>query len=112
MSSSIIKFIYSGSKVSKISDGDTFEAYTMLTFDHRVKTKIRLARIDCPERGEDGWLPAKEFTTALLRNTAVDLHVLALDNWKRWICEVYLNGENVSDLLLATNHAVIYKRGR
>ena len=104
------KFIYKNVQCTRVIDGDTIECNIMLTFDTRLTTKVRLARIDTPEMNEEDGPIAKEYVKNLVQNKRVDLYVTTKDSWGRMIAEVHIKEENLSDLLLESGLAVRYKK--
>lgn len=102
-------------------DGDTTYLRVSASYDfgfHVVSTfsarqKFRLARINCPELSKPGGPEARQFTVDWLTAHEVGLRVTSLraDNYgDRWDAEVRdgVTGENLSDALLASGHAVPY----
>lgn len=90
--------------VVKIVDGDTIDVDVDLGFHINVLTRFRLARINAPEiRGkerEEG-LKSKEFLIELLWEKDVIIKSEKYKGkWGRWIAEVEIDGQNVSDLLV------------
>ena len=96
-----------------VVDGDTVDLDIDLGFYLTARHRVRLSRIDCPEKfGEtkDAGLAAKEFTTNELLGKEVQLVTRKTDSFKRWLGEIYYekDGEirNISDELLSNDHAV------
>ena len=103
------KFIYKNSKCVRVVDGDTIELLIMLTFNLKIKKKIRLARIDAPEMKELDGDKIKQYVKALVLNRRVDVYVTAKDGWGRWIAEIeYGDGINLSDHLLEEGLVEVY----
>ena len=103
-------------------DGDTTYLRVTAEYDfgfHVVSTfsarqKFRLARVNCPELRTPEGPAARQFTIDWLAAHAADLRVTSLraDNYgDRWDAEVRdgVTGENLSDALLASGHAVPYR---
>ncbi|MGE3151488.1 MAG: thermonuclease family protein [Nitrospiraceae bacterium] len=80
-------------------DGDTF-AYN--------GTKVRLRGIDAPETGTPGGFEAAQRLAALLREGAITIVPVSQDVYGRTVADVFLNGQNVADVLIAEGYA---KRG-
>ena len=104
-------FLYSNTRCLRVVDGDTIDCAILLTPDSlSIKKRIRLARIDTPEMHEDGGHEAKQAMVDLIQNKKVDLHVLGKDSFGRWIAEVILAQENISDLMLRRGLAEVYRK--
>ncbi len=92
-------------QVYKVIDGDTFDAFPV--------GRVRLADIDAPERGEEGYSEAKEALTSLILNKKVYLDVddiYVMDRYSRLICVVYIRKDpehllNVNKWLLDKGYA-------
>ncbi len=91
--------------VTKIIDGDTLDV------DDK---RIRLALVDTPEHGEQGYMEATQFTESLcpLRSTAyIDIDDgQPVDKYGRTVAVVYCGGNNLNAELVKNGHAEIYKR--
>lgn len=93
--------------VSRIIDGDTF--------DTTSEGRVRLADVDCPEYGEDGYNEAKSFLISLISGKTVYLDiddVYETDKYGRLICVVYVKHnsthyKNVNKALLVGECTVI-----
>lgn len=94
--------------VTEVIDGDTFDVYGEDT--------IRLADIDCPESGEEGYQEAKDFLTSWISSKPVYLDIDDIyrfdSSGNRIVCVVYAiyNSThllNINKLLLNEGHAVI-----
>lgn len=83
-------------------DGDTLRCS-----DERV----RLARIDTPERREVGFREAKDHLAVLIRGIEVRCVVRKREKYGRLLGECNVNGQNLSDAMLASGLAERY-RGR
>lgn len=103
-------------------DGDTIWLHVSMALDfgfHIVTTnsarmKFRLARCNAPEMSTPEGPLARVFTLNWLHAHAANLRVTSLhaDNYgDRWDGEVYdaVSGENLSDALIASGHAVVMK---
>lgn len=101
--------------VVNVVDGDTVDCEIDLGFYTKVVHRIRLLRINCPEKfGEtkEQGLIAKEFTINELLGKEVQLLTQKTDSFKRWLGEIFYekDGEirNISDELLRSGNAVEY----
>lgn len=91
------------SKVTKVIDGDTIEI--------EGGERIRLAIINTPEKWEEGWKEAKNYTTerCLGKDVVIDLDSNQDRTYGRLVGLVYcgVEGYFVNLELLATNNAVV-----
>ncbi|RPJ57201.1 MAG: nuclease [Acidobacteria bacterium] len=88
-----------------VSDGDTIS----VMWEDRA-FKIRLEGIDCPEGGQDFSNRAKQFTSDLVFGKVVTVRVTDLDNYRRMIGRVYVDGKDVSLELVKVGLAWHFKR--
>lgn len=94
--------------VVNVIDGDTLDIDIDLGFTCRSKQRFRLARIDTPERGQPGWAEATEFLKRSALGRTASLEVTKTDKYGRYLCELFIDGVNVNDLLLASGLAKLY----
>ncbi|MCP9755288.1 nuclease [Lacihabitans sp. CCS-44] len=105
------------SDVVGVMDGDTIEL-RMVSSDPRSKTRvgknlrIRLAHVDCPERGMPFYQNAKRFTSEkCYRKTVKIVHNNEYDRYGRLVGEVILpNGTNLNQELVKAGMALHYKK--
>lgn len=96
---------YSGKSI-KVDDGDTF---TFLS-SRKNSYRIRLEGIDAPEKGMPYANKSKEFLAALLLDQVIELRVVSIDRYNRYVCKVYCNGVSVNLLMLQAGYAWHYKQ--
>lgn len=91
-------------KVEKIIDGDTIQV--------RYKSnsiKVRLWGIDTPEYHQAYSRVAKKFTSGLVKNAAVNLHLKDWDNYGRMVAIVTLaDGRSLNEELLKSGLAWVH----
>jgi micrococcal nuclease len=89
--------------VTKVVDGDTLDVNSV---------RVRLALVDTPERGQNGYQPAKDFVKKLCLggNAEVDIDdgQRGGDRYGREIGIVYCKGVNVNIELLKKGYAITY----
>ena len=89
--------------VTHVVDGDTLDVNDV---------RVRLALVDTPERGQNGYQIAKDFVKKLClgHNAEVDIDdgQRGGDRYGREIGLVYCNGENVNSELLKKGYAITY----
>jgi len=76
-------------KVTNIIDGDTFETANR-------KKPVRLANVDTPEKGERGYVKAKEDLRKLIGDEEVRIDTVSRDKYGRAVANVYLGRESVN----------------
>lgn len=99
-------------KITNVVDGDTIDANIDLGFKITSKQRLRVARIDTPERGENGYQEAKEFVQHCVLNKEVNIKTEKISKYGYYLAEVYVEGRNLSDMLLAANLAKSYDGGK
>ncbi len=95
--------------VQRVVDGDTLDLNLDLGFKVFTTVRIRLARVNCPEKNTFEGKLAKEFTEQWVQKwTISNIIIHGHDKYGRWIAEVVAGENNLSDHLLATGHAITY----
>lgn len=84
-----------------VYDGDTFK-YNDL--------KIRLYNIDALEKKQPHSEESYYFLKRILKNKALKYIILKYDRYNRAICKVYINGKDLSLLMVETGNAFVYRR--
>lgn len=93
-------------KVIKIKDGDTF----VLLLDNKSQLTIRLAYIDCPEKGQAYYQAAKDFTSRMIFGSRVKCEVLKKEKYRRSVAIVYLpDSTQLNEFLVRKGLAWNYK---
>jgi micrococcal nuclease len=101
--------------IADVYDGDTVTVDVDLGFSVWVRgERLRLARIDAPEvRGDEreAGLAARDFLRNLILNKPIIVQTIRDRKGKfgRYIAELWLDGENVNDRLVAEGHAIYRK---
>lgn len=93
-------------KVIKIADGDTI---TVLR-EGNVQVKIRLADIDCPERGQPWGRNAADALKKALPSDTVGIEVLDRDRYGRTIARVYANSVSMNRYLVESGNCWVYPK--
>lgn len=93
-------------KVVSIADGDTFT----LLVENGEQVRVRLYRIDCPEKGQDFSNKAKEFLAEQVFNKEVVVDRKGLDRYGRTIGLVKIDGTTVNEKLLEAGLAWHYRQ--
>lgn len=92
-------------RVVGVSDGDTI---TVLA-DAREQ-KVRLAGIDAPEKRQPYGMASKKHLSDLIYGKAITLECGKMDRYKRHICIVLLEGQDVCLLQLKSGMAWWYRK--
>jgi len=103
----IPSFLYAGSwegKVVGISDGDTIKV-----LKDGKQVKIRLASIDCPEKGQPYGQAAKKFTSKMVASKIVKIWETDTDRYGRIVGFVFVGDRNLNKELLSAGLAWHYK---
>jgi endonuclease YncB( thermonuclease family) len=106
-------------KVIKVYDGDTITIGTILPYSETVyKFSVRIRNIDCPEiRSNDEKERlcascAKQFLSGLILNTIVELKNVGYDKYGRILADIYLENNNIGDIMINEQLAVQYNGGK
>jgi len=91
-------------KVVGVTDGDTIKV-----LKDGKQVKIRLASIDCPEKGQPYNQVAKKFTASLVAGKIVKIWPTDTDRYGRTIAFVFVVDKNVNKELLKAGLAWHYK---
>lgn len=98
--------------VTNVVDGDTIDVILDLGFKITVSQRLRLARIDTPERGQSGYAEAREFVQALVQNRDVEIRTHKVSKWGYYLADVSIDGNDVASTLLAAGLAKEYNGGK
>jgi endonuclease YncB( thermonuclease family) len=96
--------IYKGQVIS-VQDGDTI---TVRTEDFE-QMRVRFYGIDAPEKDQPYGPQAKEYLSGLLYGESVELEVLDVDRYSRYVCLVKLGGKLVNVMLAENGYAWTYE---
>jgi micrococcal nuclease len=99
----------------KAVDGDTIDVRIDLGFSIYHTVRLRLARINTPEKGEQGYQEAKDFVSSFI-GCPVLLKTNKEDKYGRYIAEVTLQSKSIdygdfpslNDILLQKGLAKTY----
>jgi micrococcal nuclease len=98
------------SRLVRVIDGDTVVLELDLGFyQWRLGRSYRLARINAPEMSTpEGLAARKALVDHLASVTAYFVMTQKADSFDRWIVELYADGANISDWLVAGGFAVYH----
>jgi micrococcal nuclease len=98
--------------VFNVVDGDTIDVTVDLGFKMYSKQRIRLARIDTPERGQPGFAEAGHYLRELIMNKEITLVTHKVSKWGQYVGDIVLNGEDINQRMLDEGLAKPYNGGR
>ena len=90
-------------KVVSITDGDTIKV-----LKDGIQVKIRLAAIDCPEKGQPYGQAARKFTAKLVAGRSVKVWPSDTDRYGRTVAFVFIGGTDLNKELLKAGLAWHY----
>lgn len=105
-------------KVERVIDGDTFHGtmriyYPYMDKDERYfNRRFRLLGVNTPERGQEGYEEAKEFTKQMIEGKEAQIEIHGTDSFGRFLCKVFVDEGCLNDMLLEKGLAVPYQRKR
>ena len=94
-------------KVVGIIDGDTIEVLDLASNNN---IRIRLAEIDCPEKGQNFGTKAKNYTSSQVFNKLVKINIIDTDRYGRSIAKVYYSNKYLSEELVKNGLAIVYRK--
>lgn len=97
--------------VVRVVDGDTVDAIIDLGFRMTTTQRLRLARVDTPERNQPGYGEAKALTERLASGKSATIRTIKVSKWGYYLAEITVDGQNVSDALLQARLAKPYDGG-
>lgn len=98
--------------IENVVDGDTVDVSVDLGFKVTTRQRVRLARIDTPERAQPGYAAAKDFVREAVLNKAVMLKTQKVSKWGYYLAEITLeDGRNLNDTLVQVQLAKYYDGG-
>jgi endonuclease YncB( thermonuclease family) len=93
-------------KLVKVLDGDTVE----VMHDGKAE-RIRLAQIDCPEKGQPFGQAARRYVLSIAAQKIVTVEVETMDRYGRTVGEVFLpDGSNLNKQIVGAGYAWQYKK--
>jgi micrococcal nuclease len=98
----------------RVIDGDTIVCDIDLGFFVILHSQIlRFSNINTPELSTPEGIASKEFLKNLVEGKEIVIKTLKpncqKEKYGRWLAEIYLNCENLNDILVRNNHAVYVK---
>ena len=84
-------------RVTKVTDGDTFEVTPNWKWDNQQGDIVRANGYNTPERGDVGYEEAKDKLRRLILGEDVELRDPIKITFVRLLCDVYYKGSNLAD---------------
>ena len=91
-------------RVIKVQDGDTI---TILDQNNQTK-KVRFYCIDAPELSQEFGQNAKHYLSDLILNELVELEIITIDQYSRYVGIIKFNDKNINLDLVANGQAWVY----
>ena len=113
------EYYYKVTKIVKVVDGDTVDAEVDTGFYHKCTQRFRLAGIDTPERGEEGYAEATEALREVLEFYApkgcLFVESEKTGSFGRWLGTFYYEHQggflrNVNEIMIEDGHAKPYEK--
>lgn len=93
-------------KVIKVYDGDTV---TLIDNDNKIY-KIRLDKIDAPERGQEFGKQSQHYLSKLVLGKTIKVHYSKIDRYKRLLGILYIDNIEVNLKMLLNGYAWHYRK--
>lgn len=97
--------------VDNVVDGDTIDMVIDLGFKVQIHSRIRLARVDTPEKGQAGYAAARDFVKDVCLGKTVILRTEKISKWGYYLGNVMVEGRDLSQMLLDSSLAKPYDGG-
>ena len=97
--------------VTNVVDGDTIDLSIDVGFKITTHQRVRLARIDTPERAQANYQTAKDFVKNAVLNKSVTIKTEKVSKWGYYLAEVMFDGKNLNDDLVNAGLAKYYFGG-
>jgi len=99
-------------KVTNVVDGDTVDALVDLGFKVQTLQRLRLTRVDTPERTQPGYGAARDFVKQLVEGKEVTMRSYKASKWGYFLADISIDGKDVADMLLSAGLAKEYDGGK
>jgi len=91
--------------VVRLTDGDSITVY-----QNSKQYNVRLYGIATPEKRQDFWQKAKQFTSDIVFNRTARVIPVDIDRYDRIVGMVYVNGECLNEELVKAGYAWVYQK--
>lgn len=82
-----------------VVDGDTINVHPNWNWSGHTGSRVRLAGVNAPELHQLGGPQARTKLVNLVQGRQVSLQNVENLSYERLVCDVFVNGQNVRDLL-------------
>ncbi|AIA64035.1 endonuclease [Staphylococcus phage 6ec] len=79
---------------TNVVDGDTIDVILDLGFKTSAERRLRLINVDTPERGQDNFREATNFTKLCVEGQKIYIQTYKDDVFGRYLAKVYYNSDN------------------
>lgn len=106
-----MEYVFKGI-VYNVVDGDTVDAELDLGFKIKIKQRLRLADIDTPERGQEGYEEARTALASYVKDKTLTFITQKQSKWGYYLAHIELeDGYSVNRLMLDEGYAKKYIGG-
>ena len=98
-------------KVYNVVDGDTIDVEIDLGFKIYTRQRIRLNRIDTPERGELAYTEATNRLKELILDKEITLVTTKISKWGYYLGDIYIDDQDINQIMLTEKLARPYSGG-
>lgn len=105
------QFIYKATILLAV-DGDTLDVRVDLGFRIFHEMRLRIYGVNTPERGQPGYLEARDFLLPYVGKEATITSHKPQDKYGRWLAEVSVDGVSLSEALINNKLGVPYFGGK
>lgn len=99
-------------RIVNVVDGDTVDAVVDVGFKIKVSQRLRLSRVDTPERDHPDYAKAKQFMQDLVLNKDVFIRTHKVSKWGYYLVDIIRGGRDVAEMLIAANLGKPYDGGK
>jgi micrococcal nuclease len=105
-----MQYSFSG-VIYNVVDGDTVDAELDLGFKLKIRQRMRLAGIDTPERGQEGYSEATEYLKYLVLNKPLFFITYKQSKFGYYLCDIRCEGNYVNQIMIDKGFAKQYNGG-
>lgn len=80
---------------TNVVDGDTIDIKLDMGFDIFANRRVRLLHVDTPERGQDNWKEATEYTRSHLEGRDILIQTYKSDSFGRYLANIFYEDDTV-----------------
>ena len=95
--------------IFEVIDGDTFKCYYDDGKTHKLR--VRWAGINTPEKGFKEGKLSRDYAKSIVEGKTADILMKTMDPYGRYVCTVFIDGENINRKLVEEGMAYAYPEG-